>query len=153
MKIEDLKPAKGSKKSARRVGRGKGSGWGKTSAKGHKGQKARSGGTKGPSFEGGQTPLQRRLPKRGFKNAPFKKEFVVLNIKDIAKFAKLESNIDIVTPEILLQNRVIGKLKDGVKILGTGEISSPLAIKAHAFSSSAIAKIKAAGGSAEVISR
>lgn len=148
MKIEDLKPAKGSKKSARRVGRGKGSGWGKTSAKGHKGQKARSGGTKGPSFEGGQTPLQRRLPKRGFKNAPFKKEFVTLNIKDIAK---LENNIDAVTPEILLQNRVIRKLKDGVKILGTGEISRPLTIKAHAFSSSAISKIKAAGGKVEVI--
>jgi large subunit ribosomal protein L15 len=148
MKIEDLKPVKGSKKSARRVGRGKGSGWGKTSAKGHKGQKARSGGTKGPSFEGGQTPLQRRLPKRGFKNAPFKKEFVTLNIKDIAK---LENNIDAVTPEILLQNRVIRKLKDGVKILGTGEISRPLTIKAHAFSSSAISKIKAAGGKVEVI--
>jgi len=147
MKIEDLKPAKGSKKSDRRVGRGKGSGWGKTSAKGHKGQKARSGGTKGPSFEGGQTPLQRRLPKRGFKNASFKKEFVVLNIKDIVKL----ENIDTITPEILLQNMVIRKLKDGVKILGTGEINKPLTIKAHAFSSTAISKIKAAGGNAEVI--
>lgn len=147
MKIENLKPAKGSKRCAKRVGRGIGSGWGKTSAKGHKGQKARSGGTKGPSFEGGQTPLQRRLPKRGFKNAPFKKEFVVLNINDIAKL----EDIDTVTPEVLLQKRVIKKLKDGVKILGTGQINKPLTIKAHAFSSPAVLKIKAAGGRAEII--
>jgi large subunit ribosomal protein L15 len=146
MKIEDLRPQQGSKKDKKRVGRGAGSGHGKTSTKGHKGQKARSGGTKGPSFEGGQTPLQRRLPKRGFKNAPFKKVYAVLNIKDIDRL-----NLDLITPEILLQKGIIKDLKDGLKILGDGVITKPVTVKAHAFSETALSKLRAANGTAEVI--
>ncbi len=150
MKIQDLTPAGGSKRRAKRIGRGPGSGHGKTATKGHKGQKARSGGTKGPAFEGGQTPLQRRLPKRGFKNSPFKKEYAVLNLKDISSLASLEG-IETITPETLLEKRIIKDLKDGIKILGEGDIKRPLSIKAHAFSASAISKINAAGGKAEVL--
>ncbi|MCL4537599.1 MAG: 50S ribosomal protein L15 [Nitrospirae bacterium] len=146
MKIQDLTPAEGSKRNSKRIGRGPGSGHGKTATKGHKGQKARSGGTKGPSFEGGQTPLQRRLPKRGFKNRPFKKEYAVLNLKDLSNL-----NIDTITPESLLDKKVIKDIKDGIKILGEGNISRPLTIKAHAFSASAMSKINAAGGKAEVL--
>jgi large subunit ribosomal protein L15 len=146
MKIEDLRPQEGSKRDKKRVGRGAGSGHGKTSTKGHKGQKARSGGTKGPYFEGGQTPLQRRLPKRGFKNAPFKKVYAVLNIKDIDRL-----NMDLITPEILLQKGVIKDLKDGLKILGDGVINKPVIIRAHAFSATALSKINAVKGNAELI--
>ncbi len=124
-----------------------GSGHGKTSTKGHKGQKARSGGTKGPAFEGGQTPLQRRLPKRGFKNSPFKKEYAIINLSNIAKL----TNIDVITPEVLLENRVIKDMKDGLKVLGIGEITRSMTIKAHAFSASALLKINAAGGKSEVL--
>ncbi|MDI6801755.1 MAG: 50S ribosomal protein L15 [Thermodesulfovibrionales bacterium] len=147
MKIQDLKPEQGSRRRSKRIGRGPGSGHGKTATKGHKGQKARSGGTKGPAFEGGQTPLQRRLPKRGFKNSPFKKEYAVLNLKDLLGLG----GIDVITPEILVQNNIVKAIKDGIKILGEGDINKSLIIKAHAFSSSAISKIKAAGGKAEVI--
>lgn len=147
MKIHNLAPEHGSKRKAKRVGRGLGSGHGKTSTKGHKGQKARSGGTKGPSFEGGQTPLQRRLPKRGFKNSPFKKEYAIVNLRDISRI----TNADVITPEVFLQSKIIKDIKDGIKILSMGNIERPLTIKAHAFSSAAIAKIKAAGGNAEVI--
>lgn len=147
MKIQDLTPAVGSKRRAKRIGRGPGSGHGKTATKGHKGQKARSGGTKGPSFEGGQTPLQRRLPKRGFKNSPFKKEYAVLNLRDLARL----EGIDTITPETLLEKKIIKDLKDGLKILGDGDIKKPVTIKAHAFSASAISKINAAGGKAEVL--
>lgn len=147
MKIEDLSPAKGSIRKAKRVGRGPGSRHGKTSTKGHKGQKSRSGGTKGPMFEGGQTSLQRRLPKRGFKNYPFKKEFAVINLKDIEKL----QGVDQISPDILLQKKVLKDMKDGLKILGVGNITRPLIIKAHAFSSSAIEKIQAAGGKVEVL--
>ncbi len=146
MKIQDLTPAKGSTRRVKRIGRGPGSGHGKTATKGHKGQKARSGGSKGPAFEGGQTPLQRRLPKRGFKNIPFKKEYAVLNIKDIAMLG-----IDLITPEALLGKKVIKDIKDGIKILGEGDLSKPLTVKAHAFSASALSKINAAGGKAEVL--
>jgi large subunit ribosomal protein L15 len=148
MKIEDLRPGDGSRREKKRVGRGLGSGHGKTSTKGHKGQKSRSGGTKGPSFEGGQTPLQRRLPKRGFKNYPFKKIYAVLNIKDITGL-----NLDTITPEILIEKGIIKDLKDGLKILGEGEINKPITVKAHAFSSTALSKINAANGKAEVIVR
>jgi large subunit ribosomal protein L15 len=148
MKIEELKPAPGSKKKKKRVGRGIGSGHGKTSTKGHKGQKARSGGAKGPGFEGGQMPLQRRLPKRGFTNAPFKKEYAILNLRDIDKLGLRE-----ITPEILIEKGVIKKLKNGLKILGDGTISRPVKIKAHAFSASAIEKLKAVGATFEVITR
>jgi large subunit ribosomal protein L15 len=147
MKIQDLTPAPGSTKKPKRVGRGMGSGHGKTATKGHKGQKARSGGTKGPSFEGGQTPLQRRLPKRGFKNYPFKVEYAVLNLNDLDKLA----GVDVITPEILIEKKLIKNPKFGIKILGGGSISRPVTVEAHAFSESAIEKIKAAGGKAEVI--
>ena len=146
MKIEDLKPAEGSKKKDKRVGRGIGSGHGKTSCRGHKGQKARSGGTKGPGFEGGQMPLQRRLPKRGFKNR-FKIEYAVINLKNI----KSIEGLDIITPEVLVEKGLIKDLKDGIKVLGDGDIQRPLTIKADAFSASALAKIAAAGGKAEII--
>jgi large subunit ribosomal protein L15 len=146
MKIEDLKPAPGSRKRNKRVGRGIGSGHGKTSCKGHKGQKARSGGTKGPGFEGGQMPLQRRIPKRGFKNR-FAIEYAIINLKDIVKI----QDADIITPEILIEKGIIKDLKNGIKVLGNGDIQRPLTIKAHAFSASAISKISAAGGKAEVV--
>jgi large subunit ribosomal protein L15 len=123
-----------------------GSGHGKTSCKGHKGQKARSGGTKGPAFEGGQMPLQRRLPKRGFKNH-FSVEFAIINLKDINTL----KDMDIITPEALLEKGVIRNLKSGLKVLGEGEIQRPVTIKADAFSASALAKIAAAGGKAEVV--
>ena len=148
MKIEDLKPTERSKKKKKRVGRGIGSGHGKTSCRGHKGQKSRSGGTKGPGFEGGQMPLQRRLPKRGFKNL-FKIEFAIVNLKDINEI----DGVDVVTPEILIEKGIVKDLKDGVKILGEGEIQRPLTIKADAFSASASAKIIAAGGKFEVLER
>lgn len=146
MKIQDLAPEIGSRKKSKRVGRGEGSGHGKTSTKGHKGQKARSGGTKGAGFEGGQTPLQRRLPKRGFRNSPFKKEYAIINLDDIINFG-----LDVITPEVLREENIIKDMKDGLKILGKGNIDKPLNIKAHAFSSSALSKINAAGGKAEVL--
>ncbi|NOY39755.1 MAG: 50S ribosomal protein L15 [Nitrospirae bacterium] len=147
MKIDELKPAEGSRKKVKRIGRGPGSGHGKTSCKGHKGQKARSGGTKGPGFEGGQMPLQRRLPKRGFSNEPFRKEFAITNLKVLSNIA----DADIVTPELLLERGILKDVKNGLKILGDGELSRPLTVKAHAFSASAIQKINASGGKAEVI--
>jgi large subunit ribosomal protein L15 len=146
MKIEDLKPAVGKSRKVKRVGRGIGSGHGKTSCKGHKGQKARSGGTKGPGFEGGQMPLQRRLPKRGFKNR-FAVNYAVINLKDLIKI----EGVDTITPEILMEKGILKDLKDGLKILGEGEIRRPITIKADAFSASALSKITASGGKAELI--
>jgi len=146
MRLGDLKPAEGSRKKNKRVGRGIGSGHGKTSCKGHKGQKARSGGTKGAGFEGGQMPLQRRIPKRGFKNR-FKIEYAIINLGDINKI----EGVDTITPEILFEKGIIKDLKNGLKILGVGEILRPLTIQADAFSASALAKISAAGGKAEVL--
>jgi len=146
VKITDLSPADGSRKKKKRVGRGIGSGHGKTSCKGHKGQKSRSGGTKGPGFEGGQMPLQRRLPKRGFKNI-FKIEFAIVNLKDINKI----EGVDVITPEVLIEKGIVKDMKDGVKILGMGELQKPFTIKADAFSASASAKITAAGGRVEVL--
>src|SRR5208337_1294358 len=147
MKIENLSPAPGSRKKPKRIGRGMGSGHGKTATKGHKGQKARSGGNKGAGFEGGQTPLQRRLPKRGFSNRPYKKEYAIVNLDDIAKLADL----DTITPEILIKRKIVRELKDGLKVLGDGDITRPVIIKAHAFSASAVSKITAAGGKSEVL--
>jgi large subunit ribosomal protein L15 len=146
MKIEDLKPAVGKSRKVKRVGRGIGSGHGKTSCKGHKGQKARSGGTKGPGFEGGQMPLQRRLPKRGFKNR-LAVNYAVINLKDLIKI----EGVDTITPEILMEKGILKDLKDGLKILGEGEIRRPITIKADAFSASALSKITASGGKAEII--
>lgn len=146
MRLEELKPSKGATKKAKRVGRGVGSGSGKTAAKGHKGQKARSGGVKGAGFEGGQMPLQRRIPKRGFTNI-FRKEYAVVNLSDLAKI----SGSDTVTPEMLKQNGMIDNMKDGLKVLGMGDLKTRLTVRAHKFSKSAMEKIQAAGGKAEVI--
>lgn len=146
MRLEDLKPAKGATKKTKRVGRGPGSGSGKTAGKGHKGQKARSGGVKGAGFEGGQMPLQRRIPKRGFTNI-FRKEYAIVNLSDLEKIG----GTDPVTPETLVQKGLIKDMKTGVKILGMGELKSKLTVRAHKFSKSALDKIQAAGGKAEVI--
>jgi large subunit ribosomal protein L15 len=146
MRLEDLKPAKGATKRAKRVGRGVGSGSGKTAGKGHKGQKARSGGVKGAGFEGGQMPLQRRIPKRGFTNI-FRKEYAIVNLDDLAKV----TGSDPVTPEMLKSKGLINDVKDGLKVLGTGELKAKLTVRAHKFSKSAMEKIQAAGGKAEVI--
>lgn len=147
MKINELKPAEGSKRRPKRVGRGLGSGHGRTSTKGHKGQKSRSGGTKGPGFEGGQMPLQRRTPKRGFSNAPFKKEYAIVNLDDINKIV---DEVDIITPEVLIQKGIIKKLNDGLKVLGNGDISKAITIKTHAISKTARQKIESKGGKVEV---
>ncbi len=146
MRIEDIRPAEGSRKRSKRVGRGVGSGLGKTSGKGHKGLKARSGGTTGLGFEGGQMPLQRRLPKRGFKNRSGI-EYAVINLDRINDL----KGLDVITPEALMENRIIRDIKDGLKVLGGGKIERPVTVKATAFSSSAIEKIAAAGGKTEVI--
>jgi large subunit ribosomal protein L15 len=145
MKLHDLTPAKGSKKDKKRVGRGPGSGLGKTAGRGHKGQRSRSGYSRRPGFEGGQMPLVRRLPKRGFTNI-FRKEFAVVNLADLAE---LEGEI---TPELLAET---GRVRRGrmVKVLGDGEITRALTVKAHAFSASAREKIEAAGGTVEEIER
>ena len=144
--LSNLRPAPGAKKARTRVGRGIGSGLGKTSGKGHKGQKARSGGGKGAQFEGGQMPLTRRLPKHGFTNI-FKKEYALINVGDLNIFDEDE----VVTPELLHQEDVLKQLKDGVKVLGDGTLEKPLTVRAHKFTKSAIEKIQAAGGKAEVI--
>lgn len=147
MKLHELRPAEGARKKAKRVGRGIGSGHGKTATRGHKGQLARSGGGKGPGFEGGQTPLQRRLPKRGFKNAPFKKEYAVINIEVLNRFDAGTT----VTPELLVQTGVVKELQSGLKVLGEGELTKALTVHAHRFSKAAAEKIAAAGGKVEVI--
>ncbi|MCR4443127.1 MAG: 50S ribosomal protein L15 [Peptococcaceae bacterium] len=147
MKLHELKPAPGSRGKETRKGRGTGSGLGKTAGRGHKGQKARSGGGKGPYFEGGQTPLQRRIPKRGFTNI-FKKEYVVINLKQLDE--RFEEG-SVVTPEALKEKGLVKNMRDGIKILGHGEITKALTIKAQSFSRSAAEKIAAAGGQTEVI--
>lgn len=147
MKLHELKPSEGSKHTRKRLGRGIGSGTGKTSGKGHKGQNARSGGGVRLGFEGGQTPLFRRLPKRGFNNSIFATELAEVNV---AKLNKFEAGT-VVTPELLIEAKIIKSAKDGVKILGNGEITVGLTVQAKAFSKSAIEKIEAAGGKAEVI--
>lgn len=145
MRIEELRPALGSTKKRKRVGRGSGSGHGKTSCRGHKGQNSRSGGGVRPGFEGGQMPLQRRLPKRGFKNVNHL-EFVIFNLSDIEKFGLEE-----VSPITLVENGIIKNLRDGLKILGNGDVKKAVKVTAHAFSASARQKIEAAGGSVEVL--
>jgi len=146
MKLHELCPAEGSRKSPKRVGRGTGSGLGRNAGKGEKGQKARSGGGVRPGFEGGQMPLYRRLPKRGFTNI-FAKEFSILNIDRLNIF---EDGTE-VTPELLLEMKIVKKAKNGVKILGNGELQKKLTVKAAKFSKVAIEKIEAAGGKVEVI--
>ena len=147
MKLHELKPSEGAFKTRKRVGRGPGSGTGKTSGKGHKGQNARSGGGVRPGFEGGQLPLFRRLPKRGFSNAQFKTEYAVINLSDLNKF----EDGAVVTPELLKEMGVLKKQLAGVKVLGNGELTKKLTVKASKFSASAVEKIEAIGGKAEVI--
>jgi len=146
MDLSNLKPAPGSTKNRKRIGRGHGSGTGKQAGKGHKGQKARSGGSIKPGFEGGQMPLQRRLPKRGFTSVN-KLVFNVVNLRDLDVF-EAGSVIDL---EQYGQAGLVSDVKDGIKILADGEISKALTVKAHKFSKAAAEKIEAAGGKAEVI--
>ena len=148
MNLHDLRPALGSKRRAKRLGQGLGSGTGKTSGKGHKGHKARTGGGVRPGFEGGQMPLTRRTPKRGFNNARFAKVFQVVNIESLDK--KFEAGQE-VNAEALKKARLIESLNLPVKVLGKGELNKALNVKAAAFSKGAEEKIKAAGGTAEVI--
>ncbi len=146
MKLHELAPAEGAVTSTWRKGRGTGSGNGKTAGKGHKGQNARSGGGVRPGFEGGQNPLYRRLPKRGFKNR-FAKVYSIINVGDLEKY----NDGDVIDINTLLSEGVIRKINDGLKVLGDGEISKKITVKAKVFSASAKEKIEAAGGKAEVI--
>lgn len=145
MKLNELSPVEGSTREVKRIGRGHGSGNGKTAGKGHKGQKARAGRGMRAGFEGGQMPLQRRVPKRGFNNI-FATEYVIVNVSDLDVF----EDGTVVDSAALKAKGLVGKTLDGVKILGNGEISKKLTVKAAAFSGSAKEKIEAAGGKAEV---
>lgn len=148
MYIQDLQPAPNSRHDVKRLGRGIGSGLGKTSGKGHKGQNARSGGGVRPGFEGGQNPLVRKLKIRGFNNYNFDKVYATVNVSDLEQF---EANTEI-TQELLYENRVIGKIMPyGLKVLGNGELTKPLIVKANKFTASALEKIEKVGGKAEVI--
>ncbi len=146
MRIEDLRPAKGAKKRRKIVGRGPGSGHGKTSTRGHKGQMSRTGKGTTPGFEGGQMPLIRKMPKRGF-NKRINKGYVIVNLDNLTALKKETS----ITPEILKEKGLIKNSADFVKILGDGEITVPVNIKAHAFSKTALEKIKNVGGKCEII--
>lgn len=146
MKLHELKPAPGSRKPRTRKGQGIGSGLGKTAGRGHKGQKARSGGGVRPGFEGGQMPLQRRVPKRGFNNK-WRKEIVIVNVGQLNRF----DNGTVVTPEALKEAGLIKQFGDGVKILGQGDLEKMLTVKVNAISQTAAEKITSAGGKVEVI--
>jgi large subunit ribosomal protein L15 len=141
MRLHDLKRPKGAVKNRKRVGRGAGSGWGKTAGRGQKGQNSRSGGGVRPGFEGGQMPLHRRIPKVGFHN-PFRKDYAYVNVSDLNRF---EDGTD-VTPALLVEQGLIKKLKDGVKVLGKGELERKLVVSAHKVSQGARQKIEALGG-------
>lgn len=147
MRLHDLRASEGATKKRKRVGRGTGSGSGTTAGRGMNGQNSRSGGGVRPGFEGGQMPLFRRLPKRGFTNARFKKHWSVVNVDVLNNF----ENETVITPELLIQTGIVKKLNDGIKILGDGELKVSLTVKANKFTQSAIKKIEAAGGKAEVI--
>ena len=146
MKLHELKPVEGARKDGFRLGRGQGSGNGKTAGKGNKGQKARSGGLRKLGFEGGQTPLARRLPKRGFKNIN-RKEYAVVNLTQLNNF----DNEAEVNPTVLKEMGLVKDAKDGIKVLGEGELEKKLTVKANIFTNSAITKIEEKGGSTEVI--
>lgn len=146
MKLHELQPTPGSKTKAKRLGRGIGSGLGKTSGKGHKGAKARSGGGKGPGFEGGQMPLMRRIPKSGFKNI-FRKEYAIVNVGSLEQFEEGS----VVTIEMLKSAGLINHLRDGVKILGTGDLTRKLTVQVNRFTGTAREKIENAGGKAEEV--
>ena len=147
MKLHTMYPAEGATKTRKRVGRGIGSGTGKTAGKGHKGQNARSGGGVRPGFEGGQLPLFRRLPKRGFSNAKFKTEYAVINLSDLNKF----ENDAVITPELLKEMGLVKNQLSGIKVLGNGTLEKKVIVKAHKFSSVAKEEIEKLGGKAEVI--
>ena len=147
MKLNTLKINEGSKKIAKRVGRGTSSGMGKTSGKGHKGQKARSGYSRKAGFEGGQLPLYRRLPKRGFSNSDFKIKYATINVSDLENF----EDGTVVTPELLKECGILKNQLDGVKVLGDGEITKKLTVKAHKFSKTAISKLENSGSKIEVL--
>ena len=147
MKLHELSPAEGSVKEGFRKGRGAGSGNGKTAGKGHKGQNARSGGGVRPGFEGGQLPLYRKLPKRGFNNSRFGNAYAVINVKSLNKF----NDGDVVDAAALLSAGIINNIFDGVKVLGEGELTKKLTVKAAVFSASAKEKIEAVGGKTEVV--
>ena len=146
--LNELQPAPGARKKPNRKGQGIGSGQGKTAGRGSKGQKSRSGGGVRPGFEGGQMPLQRRLPKRGFTNAPFKKRIMGINVEVLNRF----EDGTLVSPMELKSSRIVKNMGDGIKILGQGELTKALTVQAHFFSKTAAEKIVAAGGKAEVIS-
>jgi len=146
--LNKLTPPKGANRKSKRVGRGIGGGHGKTATRGYKGQKSRSGTSIRPGFEGGQMPLHRRLPKRGFTNI-FRKEYSVVNLDQLAAF---EAGAE-VTPLVLKERGIVRRPKDGIKILATGDLKHPLRISAHKFSKSAIEKIQKAGGTVEVITQ
>lgn len=146
MELSKLKPPAGSRKRKKRIGRGEGSGHGGTSTKGHKGHRARAGGKSSRGFEGGQMPLQRRLPKRGFVN-PFRQEWEIVNLKDLNRFPAGA----VVDPSLLKEAGLIRKTKRRVKVLGDGDLNLPLTVRAHQFSLAAKSKIEAVGGKAEVI--
>ena len=146
MKLHELKPAPGSTTAPKRLGRGVGSGLGKTSGKGHKGAKARSGGGKAPGFEGGQMPLYRRIPKSGFTNI-FAKEYATINLSQLERF----DNGTVVTAQLLKDAGVIKQVKDGVKVLGGGELTKKLTVQVTRFTASAKEKIEALGGKADVV--
>lgn len=147
MQIHELSSPAGARRSRKRVGRGTSSGMGKTSTRGHKGQWARSGGGVRVGFEGGQTPFFKRLPKRGFKNERFAKEFAIVNLEQLNELPEGT----VVTTELLLERRFIRKRLDGLKVLGAGELTVKLTVKANAYSGAAKEKIEAAGGTVEVI--
>jgi len=147
MKLHELQKNPGATHKKKIVGRGPGSGLGKTSGKGHKGQNARSGGGVNPVFEGGQLPLYRRLPKRGFSNAKFKTEYAVINVSDLDKFEEGT----VITPELLKEVGMVKKQLAGIKVLGNGEITKKITIRAHRFTSSALRKLEESGSKAEVI--
>lgn len=146
MNLAALKYAEGSKKKRKRIGRGPGSGHGGTSTRGHKGQRSRSGATSRPWFEGGQMPVQRRLPKRGFTNI-FRKEFQIVNLRDLERLG----DVDKIDPQVLYQRRMIRKKHIPVKILGDGQLNRAIEISAHAFSKTAVEKIQSAGGRVMVL--
>lgn len=149
LKLNNLKPAKGATRKRKRIGRGEGSGQGTTAGRGHKGQKSRSGYSRRFGFEGGQMPLIRRLPKRGFSNYPFKLHYSEVNV---ARLNELDAGTE-VTPELLAQRRMIRKMRDGVKILGGGDLEVSLTVQAHKFTAGAREKIEAAGGTVVELAR
>lgn len=149
MGLHNLKPAKGSVRKKKRVGRGPGSGTGKTAGRGEKGQKSRSGYSRKLGFEGGQMPLHRRVPKRGFTNAPFRKEFAEVNLGRLEVF----EDGTIVTPDVLIKWGIVKRLRDGVKILGKGDLTKALTVHAHGFSAKAKERIAGVGGKAEVLEK